>query len=128
MFTKVTLATTAIVSLNNVLAKEFLPNMQKNLLPPEGSMWRGATIDGPDGGNWNGTDPDIFERKFGEPLHIFRNFHNKSNPFMKEEYEGKWIEKGGIVFYSFQPETWEPYTQASGSKDDEIRKYAQAVK
>ena len=47
---------------------------------------------------------------------------------MKEEYEGKWIEKGGIVFYSFQAETWEPYTQASGSKDDEIRKYAKAVK
>ena len=74
--------------------------MQPGLLPPEGFMWRGATIDAPDGGHWEGTDPTIFESKFDVPLHIFRNFHAPNNARMLEQYEGKWIKQGGIVFYS----------------------------
>ena len=74
--------------------------MQPGLLPPEGFMWRGATIDATDGGHWEGTDPTIFESKFDVPLHIFRNFHAPNNAQMLEQYEGKWIKQGGIVFYS----------------------------
>ena len=65
--------------ITDVSAADVIPNMQPGLLPPEGTMWRGATIDTPDGADWSGTDPNIFEQKYGIPLQIFRNFHNSSN-------------------------------------------------
>ena len=103
-----------------------LMNMRKGLLPPEGKVWRGSTIDvnGVFEGDWkSGADPKDFEEYYGETLHIYRQFNNKSNTEMTTEFE--FAKNGGIVFYSIQPEDWAAY--ASASKWWEIRKYARAV-
>ena len=50
-------------------------NMRKGLLPPEGTLWRGSTIDleGKLGQGWEaGADPKDFEEEYGQPLHIYR--------------------------------------------------------
>ena len=98
-------------------------NMRKGLLPPEGTLWRGSTIDvnGILEGSWSaGADPKDFEAYYGQPLHIYRQFNTSSNDEMTTEFE--FAENGGIVFYSIQPEDWEEY--ASSKKWWEIRDYA----
>ena len=71
-----------------------MPNMRPGLVPPEGTMWRGATIDGdgPLDSSWmNGTNPDDFEAYYGQPLHIFRNFNEKSNADLESRAEWDFI-------------------------------------
>ena len=63
------------------------PNLRPGLVPPEGTMWRGATIETPPNnlsgaftGDWTkGADPQEFEDYYGQPLHIYRNFNENSN-------------------------------------------------
>ena len=101
-------------------------NMRKGLLPPEGKLWRGSTIDvnGILPGDWkSGADPRDFEAYYGEPLHIYRQFNTLSNDEMTTEVE--YARNGGIVFYSIQPEDWGKY--GTSSKWWEIRDYARAV-
>lgn len=101
-----------------------LPNMQEGLIPPNG-MWRGSTVDSRLT-RWSGTYPDVmFEDVWNEDLHIFRTFRSMSNRRIRKELG--WIQDGGILFYSIQPKTWSEYSQESGIKDWEIRKYANAI-
>ena len=78
-------------------------NMRPGLIPPEGTMWRGATMD-PNGifdGGWaRGTDPQQHEDYYGKPLHIYRNFNTNSNADFTEH---EFVADGGIIFYSIQP-------------------------
>ena len=118
-----------IPSLYPTVSENFMPNRQDGLLPPEGSIWRGSTmedvISGHTAGSWSGVDPHVFEDVYDVPLHIYRTFRNKSNWEIKTE--AKWIEEGGILFYSIQLDTWAPYAKGAG-KDDEIKKFAKGVK
>ena len=76
-----------------------LPNMQEGLLPPDGKIWRGSTIDSKlEVSSWAGTDPNYFEEEYGVPLQIFRTFRSKSNA--KITTEASWIKNGGILLYS----------------------------
>ena len=110
------------------------PNMRPGLLPPEGTMWRGATIETPPNnksghftGGWGiGADPQEFEDYYGQPLHIYRNFNEKSNASLTGDTAWQFIQDGGIIFYSIQPKnSWAEF--ARGDKDAEIRKYARGV-
>ena len=62
MFSKQLIPSLALIG--SSLADEILMNLIPGLVPPEGTIWRGATIssDGPLEGSWTyGTDPDVFE-------------------------------------------------------------------
>ena len=100
-------------------------NMRPGLIPPEGTMWRGATMD-PNGifdGGWaRGTDPQQHEDYYGKPLHIYRNFNTNSNADFTEH---EFVADGGIIFYSIQPKDWAAY--ANGMKDWEIKLYARSI-
>ena len=104
-------------------------NMRPGLVPPEGTMWRGSTIEtnGPLSGSWmTGADPDEFEQYYGQPLHIYRNFNEASNAPLETDTAWDFIQRGGIIFYSIQPRpSWAEW--ADGSQDKTIRKYAKAV-
>ena len=125
MFSKQLISSLALIG--SSLADEIMMNLIPGLVPPEGAIWRGATIssDGPLEGSWTyGTDPEVFEAYYNQPLHIYRSFNNLSNADLT--YEKDWIrEKGGILWYSLQPKDWVAY--GDGSKDDEIRMYAQIL-
>ena len=104
-------------------ACEFQPNLIPGLVPPPGTIWRGATIpfEGEDlvlDATWDeGADPQVFEDYYGKPLHIYRSFNSKWNaPLIRDV---NFVEEGGIVFYSIQPKDWVAY--GNGSMDDEIR-------
>ena len=101
------------------------------LIPPNG-IWRGSTLD-VSLTDWNGTDVITeWEEPWGMRLDIFRTFRNKSNAKILEDKEVPWIEKGGILFYSIQPEPhWGYYSQEGKdgeNRNDEIKKYAEAIK
>ena len=87
------------VDLESSAADDNLPNTG-DLLPPEGKIWRGSTMQPRtyDEGSWYGMNPYDFEERYGEPLHIMRTFRTKSNPEITTEAE--WIRDGGILFYS----------------------------
>lgn len=124
-FVATTLATQLKTEAKAQAGPNMLPNLRPGLVPPEGTMWRGATIDtnGVLSGGWMaGADPDEFEEYYGQPLHIYRQFNESSNAGLTE---WKFIEEGGIIFYSIQPKDWALY--ASGMKDWEIRKYARSI-
>ena len=98
-------------------------NQRPGLLPPEGTVWRGSTIDydGIFDGDWtNGADPYQFEEYYGQPIHIYRQFNQQDNADLTTEFE--FIDNGGILFYSIQPDDWAAYGKAS--KKWEIKKFA----
>ena len=103
-----------------------LLNMREGLLPPDGKIWRGSTIDSNlEVSSWSGTDPNYFEEEYGVPIQIYRTFKANSNAAITTE--APWIQNGGILIYSIQPKPWTDYV-SGGSKDEEIEKYADAVK
>ena len=60
-FVATTLATQLTTESKAQAGPNMLPNMRPGLVPPEGTMWRGATIDTNgvlDGGWMAGADPD----------------------------------------------------------------------
>ena len=68
-------------------ALDFQPNLLPGLVPPPGTVWRGATIpfdseveDRVLEATWDeGADPQVFEDYYGQPLHIYRSFNNHWN-------------------------------------------------
>ena len=50
----------------------WLPNMQKDLMPPNDKMWRGSTIESD-----ITYDPSYFKDTYGVPLQIYRGFWSK---------------------------------------------------
>ena len=112
-------------------ALDFQPNLLPGLVPPPGTVWRGATIpfdalveDRVLEASWEeGANPQVFEDYYGQPLHIYRSFNNHWNAPLVDDAE--WVSEGGIVFYSIQLKDWAEY--ANGSRDDEIRLYARAI-
>ena len=91
-----------------------MPNMQKGLLPPEGTVWRGSTINWDDGNSYEGCEVGNFEETYGVPLHIYRNFKKPGNARLLDEFEGGFIKNGGIVFYSLKLKKWSEYSEESG--------------
>ena len=99
MFSKQSLPLLTIIGAT--VADEILPNLLPGLVPPEGAIWRGATIDGsgPLESDWTlGADPNEFEDYYHYPLHIYRSFNNKTNAPLTLEKD--WIREGGILWYS----------------------------
>ena len=85
------------VDLSSSAADDNLPNTG-DLLPPEGKIWRGSTMQPSVFGAWSGVDPYLFEEMYHEPLSIMRTFRTSSNTEITTEAE--WIRNGGILFYS----------------------------
>ena len=65
-----------------------------------------------------------FEDVWDQPLHIYRSFNNHSNADIRET---DFVERGGIIFYSIQPEVWAEYAE-DGIRNAEIELYAQSIK
>lgn len=59
-------------------------------------------------------DPSTAKKEFGVGLHIMRTFKFKAGIL---ESEKKWVEKGGLLWYGFQPKKWSFY-----KNEDEFKK------
>ena len=84
-------------------------------------MWRGSTLESD-----ITFDPAYFEETYGVPLQIYRGFWSKYRQDFEPE-QREFIKDGGIVVYSIQPKPY--YSEyADGTKDEEIRDFARAIK
>ena len=104
-----------------------VPNQRAKLRPPEGTIWRGATITYEEPARqyiqstWmEGADPRDFEEYYNVPLHIYRSFNNKSNHSIVNSAEYDWVTEGGIVFYSIQIEKpWSDWRACPDPEDED---------
>lgn len=118
--TRPSVVSAAALLLTTAAAGDIPHNRQPGLLPP-GGMWRGASLTTARFGPITN-----FEKDFGVPMHIFRDFF-RPDKTVADDDDKAFVANGGILFYSIQPHPWSDY-QPGGSKDDEIAQYAAGVK
>ena len=99
-----------------------LPNRTEGLVPQDGAVWRGAT-------HWsyketNSWDVNTFSDEFQRPLHIYRTFKWKGCSGWTDS-EKEFINKGGIIFFSFQSNNWKE--DATKKNDWNLKQLAKTI-
>ena len=108
------------------------PNRHPTLIPPAGTVWRGATLGltygyAPPAQTGAGDKIRAFEEDYTVPLHIYRTFKNAgSNTDAITDHERAFVRSGGILFYSIQPNDWAK--AATPAYNWALVRYAAAVK
>ena len=102
-------------------------NLQPGLVPPRGRAWRGATVDARFDGIPGNQDNQVqaFEAAYDTRLHIYRTFKTSSWAAISPG-EKRFIDAGGILFYSIEPTNWSAWTDWHSAW--KIKKFAAAIK
>jgi len=124
------------VQLEEVGDDSKMANMQTDLLPPDGTVWRGSTHFHENNENGEVTakyDPRTYKTEWGVPLHIYRSFKSPWDGAKTTDGEQAFVKGGGILWYGWQEESWNVTHTGDCATNEhcaykwEVKEYANAI-